>query len=248
MLRINVGGVTFVDGAAANRTRECFLISPEGFLGWRGLPTGRREALARAMQHGEHDVPVFLPSRVVTLSGWILAADEETLEYKADQIAGLGAAGQRIEMVVTSGGRTLRAFGRRVAAEVEDVPGGATEAPFEIQFVFADPRKYGDIREIPSRGVAVPVAHKGNFPASPEFVLQEPPSSYSITSPGGTFTVTGSTAGGTHVVSLRNGRVYRNGVEQVDVGRGDLWAVPPGTVWNHQTTVGGTIRIADTYV
>uniref|UniRef100_UPI00055B0997 hypothetical protein n=1 Tax=Microbacterium paraoxydans TaxID=199592 RepID=UPI00055B0997 len=113
---------------------------------------------------------------------------------------------------------------------------------------FADPRRYGETRELPSRGFPVPVANRGNFPAFPEVVVLDAPASYAITSPGGTFTVSGATAGGTHVVNLRNGRVTRNGVEMFDVGRGSLWAVPPGPAWEHVITAPGLVRITDTYV
>ncbi|MGX1932040.1 hypothetical protein [Microbacterium resistens] len=88
----------------------------------------------------------------------------------------------------------------------------------------------------------------GNFPAFPVVEIPSAPAGYTIASSAGTFTVSGATAGGTHTVDLRNGRVRRNGTEMPGVGRGDLWAVPPHQSMKHTLSVPGRVRIADTDV
>lgn len=230
--------------------RSGMLIKPDGFQGWRGLPAGRREALARAVQHGEHDVPTFLPSRVVTIDGVLLASSEEDLEYLSDSAAGMGATGERKRFTADARGSVRFADGRRVLCEVDDSPGGSLEADFQLQIIFADPRKYGETNVLPESGTAtsIPVFHRGNFPAYPIIEIPSAPAAYTVTCPGGTFTVTGATAGGTHTVDIRRGRVFRNGTEMPGVGRGDLWAVPSGAVWTHTLSVAGRVRIPNTYV
>lgn len=250
MLEIQVGGLELFGAPLPTAQGEAILVKPDGLQGWRGLPAGRREALARAVEHGEHDVPVYLPSRVVTVDGWVLAESEDRLEHLSDALAGLGATGDRVRFQVKSRGETRWADGRRVAGEVQDSPGGSLEAEYQLQFVFADPRKYGEESVYPKTGTAASIsaAHYGNFPAFPVIEIPSAPAAYTITSPSGVFTVTGATAGGTHTIDMRRGRVFRNGVEMFDVGRGDLWTIPPGRPVLHTLSVAGRVRVIDTYV
>lgn len=223
-----------------------------GFQGWQGLSNRRRESLARAVEHGEHDVPVYLPSRIVTIDGFVLADSEENLEHRSESLTGLAADGDRIRVTVIHQGSSRWADGRVLTAECEDlgVRSGVLRAEFEVQLVFADPRRYGETILHPSTGTAtsISVAHRGNFPAYPVIEIPGAPAGYTIASDAGTFTVAGATAGGTHTVDLRRGRVFRNGVEMLDVGHGDLWTVPPGRAMTHVLSVPGRVRILNTYV
>lgn len=232
-------------------------VKRDGFQGWQGISSRRREALARAVAHGEHDVPVYLGSRVVTIDGWAIGEDEEDLGRHVDSLVGIGADGRRVRPTIKHLGKTRRADGRVLVAEADDSGSrsGVLRASFQLQFVFADPRKYGDMARLPGdrlnpqNPVAVAsqidVFTEGNFPAFIEVDVPNAPAAYSISSPGGLFTVTGATPGGTHKVDLRNGRVYRGGVEMPGVGRGDLWAVPPNVTWPHTLSSPGRIRIPD---
>lgn len=234
------------------------VVKPDGFQGWRGLPAGRREALARAVQHGEHDVPIYLPARVVTIDGVLLADSEEELEHLSDSFAGIGATGERNRFTVDARSKVSFADGRRVLCEVDDSPGGSLEADFQLQVLFADPRKYGDTATLPgdtlnpknpaATATSIPVFHYGNFPAFPIVEIPSAPGSYTISAGGKSFAVSGAASGGTHQVHLRNGRVYRNGVEMPGVGKGDLWAVPPGVPLTHALSVAGRVKIANTFV
>lgn len=228
-------------------------VKKDGFQGWEGLPAGRREALARAVEHGEHDLPVYLPARVVTIDGLALAADPALLQEQCDRLTGLGATGDRQSVTIDHRGATRWALARRTAAEVSDRGewvGRVLRADFQLQLVFADPRRYGETGIFPKTGTATSVAagHYGNFPAYPVIEIPAAPAAYAISSAGRTFTVTGATAGGTHTVDLRRGRVYRNGVEMVGVGRGDLWTAPPGRSTPFTLSAPGRVKIPDTYV
>lgn len=243
-----------------SRVRGLF-IQPDGFQGWDGLPAGRRESLARAVQHGEHDAPVYLPSRTVTIDGWIIAPTEYELDNESDRLTGAGATGDSIVVSIEHRGKSLWAKGRRILGEADDQGirhGAHLRSQFQVQFVFADPRKYGNVNHLPGDtlvpknpdavATSISVFHRGNFPAYPVIVIPAAPAAYTVSAGGKTFTVTGATAGGTHEVRLRSGRVYRSGVEMPGVGRGDLWAVPSGAAMMHTLSVAGRVEITDTFV
>lgn len=257
-LAIRAGGVEILGNPG--RRRAGAVVAPGGFQGWLGLPAGRREALARAVQHGEHDVPTFLPSRVVTVDGYVFADSEVEFGHEIERLAGLGASGGRLQVSVEMHGESRFAEARRVLATVDDpgYRGGALLAEFQVQFVFADPRKYGELNTYPgdllqpkspaATGTTFQVFHYGNFPAFPVVEIPSAPAGYSVSAGGKTFTVSGATAGGTHEVDLRSGRVFRNGVEMPGVGGGDLWSVPVGLGLTHTLSVPGRVKIPNTYV
>lgn len=252
-VEINVDGREILS-TPLDRTKPAGLVlKPDGLQGWQGLPAGRREALARAVEHGEHDVPVYLPSRVVTIDAWVLAENEIDLGERSEGVLGIGGAGDRIRTVVGMYGTRRWADGRRLLCEFDDSGirnDGMLYGSFQLQLVFADPRRYGETNTFPREDLAtsISVAHFGNFPAYPIIEIPSAPAAYSISSPAGTFAVAGATAGGTHTVDLRRGRVFRNGVEMLDVGHGDLWTVPPGRGMTHVLSAPGRVRILDTYI
>lgn len=258
-LAIRAGAVEIL-GNPIKGERSGAVVGPDGFQGWTGLPAGRREALARAVQHGEHDVPVYLPSRVVTIDGYLYGDSESDLGGEIDRLTGLGASGERFGVAVEIYGSTRSADARRVACTVDDpgFRGGSLIAEFQLQLLFADPRKYGEINNFPgdaespvnpnATATSILVSHGGNFPAFPVVEIPSAPSSYTVSAGGKTFTVSGATAGGTHEVHLRNGRVYRNGSEMPGVGKGDLWTVPSAASLTHTLSAPGRIKIPDTSV
>lgn len=254
LLEINVDGREIL-GRPRDLTRPLGLfVKRNGFHGWEGLPAGRREALARAVEHGEHDVPTYLPARVVTVDGWVLAPSVRELQHEIDRVTGTGASGDRTKTVVQLRGSTRFAYARRALAEVEDDRGQWTgrvlRTSFQLQLIFADPRRYGETKVFPETGTAtsIQVAHKGNFPAFPLIEIPSAPANYTVSSPGRAFVVSGATAGGTHTVDLRRGRVYRNGVEMPGVGQGDLWTIPPGVRTLFTLSVAGRVTVIDTFV
>lgn len=253
-IEINVDGREILSSPLDRSDPFGLILKPEGLQGWHGLPAGRREALARAVEHGEHDVPIYLPSRVVTIDGWVIAESEDDLGMRAESVVGIGATGDRFRTTIGMHAQSRWADGRRLLCEVDDRgirnDDGFLVGEFQLQLVFADPRRYGETLVHPQTGTAtsISVAHRGNFPAFPVIEIPAAPAAYSISSPAGTFTVAGATSGGTHTVDLRRGRVFRNGVEMLDVGHGDLWTVPPGRTMTHVLSAPGRVRILNTYV
>lgn len=252
MLEIRVEGLTIL-GKPRSYGASGMILKEGGLQGWEGLPASRREALARAVQHGEHDVPTYLPARVVTID-WTTISDSEFAAFnEANQINGIGGTGRQVPTVVKHHGVSLYAAGRRISVSAVDTGMRDGERPIldcQMQLVFADPRKYGETTPFPKTGTgtSIDVFHRGNFPASPVIEVDSAPSSWSVSSPAGTFTVSGATAGGTHRIDMATGRVTRNGAVMNGVGSGPLWAVPDGAVWAHTLTVPGRVLIADTYI
>lgn len=243
-----------IRGAPSSSAPTGLFVGRDGLQGWQGLPARRREALVRALSDGEHDVPVRLPARVITIDpGHILASSEFDMQQLCDEANGWGARGNRFGLTVEQLGQTLTSTVRVIAAEAYDRQrraGGMLVGSWAATLVASDPRKYAPpvTYEVSSAGGSVWVPSRGNFPAHPVIEIPSAPSSYTVSSPGGVFAVTGATAGGTHRVDMRTGRVTRDGVVMNNIGRGQLWAVPDGTQWEHTLSVPGRVLIRDTYV
>lgn len=230
-------------------------VGRDGFQGWEGIADRRREQVARAVEHGEHDVPVYLGARVVTIDGWIIAPTVGELNAFARQITGVGADGQRLTVTVDHQGKTLHAKGRVVTATVVDKGerhGRYLRAAFQIQFVFADPRKYGDLEQFPASGYATinDTYQRGNFPSHPVIEFGSGVASWSCTAPGRSLQVSGMTTGGAVRFDMRTGRITRNGADVTDTATitGDIWAVPVGATWRHTLSVPGRILLPATYI
>ncbi|WP_291053735.1 hypothetical protein [Herbiconiux sp.] len=228
-------------------------VKRDGWQGWEGLPAGRREALARALAHGEFDVPVKLPARVITIDGWVIARTIPELRNLSQSLTGWGASGDRFALSVEHQEQDLTATARRLLAEADDTGrrhGPWRVAAFQAQLVAADPRKYGDVKRFPESGLAtsIDVSHDGNFLAFPVIEVPAAPASYAIQTPAGVYNITGATPGGTHRVDLRTGRVTRNDVWMPDVGRGPLWAAPDGATSTIVLSSPGRALVTNTFV
>jgi len=231
------GGGLVIRGAPSPSAETGLFVGRDGLQGWQGLPSRRREAMARAVSDGEFDVPVRLPARVITIDpGVILARSEFELQQWCDQVNGWGATGLRFWLVVDHLGQQLTSLVRVISAEGVDLQrraGGMLRGSMAAQLVAADPRKYAvDAKPfvVGAGGGAVLVPSRGNFPATPTIETPPAPAAWSVSSPAGT------------------GGVTRNGVWMPGVGRGRIWAVPNGTQWEHTLSAPGRVLLADTYV
>ncbi|MGN7861451.1 hypothetical protein ACTJI8_12795 [Microbacterium sp. 22303] len=255
MLRIQAERATILGHPdPADRRPAGLFVGRDGFQGWDDTPDAVREAIARAGAHGEYDLPVFQAARVFSVDGHAIAWSDQTLDNLHDIVTGVGAAGGRFQVTVTHRGQPLRAFARRGGKALFQDLGfrtGRRRASFQLQFVAADPRKYGEEH---SFHAGAEVFHRGNFPASPVLEVTGPTPAYTIgTSIGRSLTIGQSlSAGQVHRIELRTGRLYRNGVLQTGaITAGGMWAVPPGIPGVVHTITGpGTllVRLTDTYI
>jgi hypothetical protein len=250
-LEIRGEGLVIRGGPSPSAETGLF-VGRDGLQGWQGLPARRREAMVRSLADGEHDVPVRLPARVITIDpGVILARSEYELQRWCDAVNGWGATGSRFDLTVTHLGQVLTATVRVIQAEGVDLQrraGGLLRGSFSAQMVAADPRKYAEPRTFPvavAEGTVL-VDSRGNFPAHPVIEFDNPPSTYVVTSPGGSFVVT-APAGGTHRVDMATGRVTRNGVFLQGAGLGRLWAIPNDAQWPVIMSSPGRVIVRDTF-
>ena len=253
ILEIRAGGAV-VRGCPTWDRQEGIFVKRRGFQGWEGISDVRREQVARAVEHGEHDVPTYLGARVLTVDVWIIASTVSRLREFSQQFTGVGADGSRTLVEVDHQDQELHAVGRRLIGVADDEGvryGRHLRASGQWQFVFADPRKYGEAQTFPSTGTATSVtaSPEGNFPAHPVIEIPNAPASWSASSPGGTVQVSGAPSGGTHRFDMLTGRLTRDGADITQyVTRGDIWAIPAGVGWVHTLSAPGRVRLSPTYV
>lgn len=229
-------------------------MGPKSFEGWQGLGARRREQLARAVSDGDHDVPVKLPSRLISIEpGVIVAHEEDELQGFVDSVNAWGATGERFKLTVTQNGSARYAIVRVLLADAKATQArssGTLQGEMALQFVAADPRQFGIEPNIypVDAGATTVVETFGEFPSHPIIEIPDAPAYWAVSSPGGTFSVAGAPAGGTHKLDMRTGRVYRDGVWLRGVGRGPLWAIPARDAWWHTLSAAGRIIAPDTWV
>lgn len=249
MIEVDIGGVLFLGGL--KESPHGLFVEDGGFRGWESGTGGRRESVARPAAHGDFDMPLFRESRVVTLNGYALGRSAFDLGHLRDQVVGLGADGSAVTLTVKQHGYLRRSLARIVSVDFVDSGRATSRGRFTVELVCSDPRKFGDLREF--SGSSVQVHHYGNFPASPVVEVVGPRTApYTITGPGGRqFVVNQSlSAGQTHRIDFRSGRLYRNGSLQIgQTGRSDTWAVPAGQRITMGISSGSmTVKLADTYM
>ncbi|MGX9349164.1 hypothetical protein [Microbacterium sp. KNMS] len=228
---------------------QSFVITPGGLTGWLSGSTMRRDETERPSAHGAFDAPGYLPARTPAIEGTILASSEAVLERMILQLTGLLADGSEGRLTVQDdNGNATWADVRLASCDVERHPSGL-EADYQVQFWAPDPRRRGEARSFGPAG-SVDVFHRGNFPALLEFVLVNPPSSYTVGAGTKLFQVSGAPSGGTHRIDLSTGRLYRDEVLQTGFVFGDLWTLPPGEPTTHVVTGASsvTVRTVDTFV
>ncbi len=247
-MQVSLGRVLF-DGTADPRAK--YTIELDGLKGLFGGVGVRGESVERSFAHGDYSLPVFREARVLTLRGNVHSVG--LVEQQMD-LSGLGS-------VMADGGRetfTVQAdFGVRwCVVELAGPPDIEVLVPgrlarFQVMVRARDPRLMGVERVV--SGSSVTVVNHGTFPASPSVVVTGPQSApYSVSGPGGrSFQVTQAlSAGQSHRIDLRSGRVYRDGVFQIGaVGRAQVWTVPPGGTAGMSISAGSMqVTVHDTYV
>lgn len=250
MLRVHVAGMVFDSEGS-----EGFVLQPDGLTGWWGRPGSAVQSTPRPGAHGEVDSEVRLGARIVTLQGNALGQASH-IRSMADRLSGLGAEGDRQRLVVEEDGDSTWSWCRVIGVPV--MRSGKNAPPsFMVTLRCANPRRFGKTREYPvAANTPSVMENRGNFPASPRFIVRGPqPSGYSIVSPGeATFSVPWALpAGSTDVVDFATATVYRNGAELLNASNDpQTWRVPPAGAkqWQSAPTGSGSVvgEVTDTHV
>lgn len=225
-MRIDLAGLTFRGDAAP----ALFTVESDGVSGWFESVDIRRDDSDRPLSHGSTYAPTFRTGRRVSWTGLILTKSASEQDRAMAQLRGMLSDGQSGRLTVENAG-TLRWSDVVLngAPTVRMVVYGRI-ARYRVEVWARDPRMYGELHTF-AAAASVAIFHRGNTNAIPRLIVPNGAASYSITSPGGTLTVTGATSGGTHEIDLRRGRVYRDGVRMPGVLSGPLWTLPSGARW-----------------
>jgi len=232
-LRVDVSGVQFWGHLPT--AGYGFVVDPEGLDGIDDGVVVKGETVSRPSQHGDYELPTFLESRIVSLSGNCLADSPERLGTLRRQFTGLlvGAVGNVVfeHLGSTVWGRAGLAPGVQKKFKVDAA--SSTHARFQLQLKFHDPRLFGESKPF-AAAASLSLRHYGNFLSLPALeVTGSMPSGYSVNGPDGRkYTVTQAlTPGQTHRIDMNTGRLYRNGVLQVGwVSRSETWGIPAGSL------------------
>lgn len=229
---------------------ESFVIAPQGLEGWLEGTETRREETPRPGAHGSFDARVFRAARTVSISGSVLASSEAVLHAMIDQLLGVLADGSKGRLSVQDDHGNVTWVDVRLAGAPSITRHTGHTADYQIQFWAPDPWRYGDLRTFSGSGAQV--YHRGNGPAFPVVRVADPVQVYEITSPGGTFRVSGApTTQGAHEVDMRTGRLRIGGSVALGfVTRAETWAVPAGARWAHSISGGGQVSfiVHDTFM
>lgn len=215
---------------------------------WLGGGQWRREEIGRPTAHGAFDLRGFLPQRVITLDGTLMASSSAELQHFVRGIQGLASDGSLFRVSVDDdGGTTWRDVRLAQSASVKERD--ETTADFTVTFWAADPRAYGESRRFPAGTAAY---HYGSADAMPVYEVTGTGSGYTLSAGGKSFVVSSALAsGGKDVIDMRTGRVHRNGALLVGgVGSAVTWTIPAGQRVTH-SVVGASAAVAvvtDTYV
>lgn len=251
-LRVNVAGLDFFGDAGP------FLIGPDGFEGWDEGVDMRLEKTGRPQAHGSYGLPGFQESRVVSVSGNVLADSPAQLSYLKERLLGILAGGQSGRIQVARPWGTQWADCQLGAKTRFAERGGKNSGTFQIQLWCADPRKFGEVQSftLPANTPTV-VFHRGNYEATPYITVSgSMPGGYTLTVAGWNYAVSRPLVSGTpHVIDYNDGRLRINGsVVQNSIGNTNLATIPPGAsiTCALYATSGGTgtavMSLPDTYI
>jgi len=252
-LVVRSGGVEFVGQMV--RGGEGFLIAPDGLEGLDDGVSSKGQTVARPNAHGDFDVPGFLDSRIVSLSGTCLASSPEKLAWYGSLLTGFLAEGSQAVTFNHMGrilwGSARRAPGTAPKFKVDGLDG--LSARFQVQLKFANPRLFGESRGF-HPGTQL-LYNYGNFPATPTYTITGANAGgYTVYGPGTkTYSVSRPLLSGeTHTIDMADGHLRVNGAV-VFGGIGataDTWAAPGGSSAPVAVSSGAVVtgRITDTFI
>lgn len=220
--------------------------------GWWGSPGVKGATEDRENSDGEHDLPTYNQSRLVTLDGLLQAKSHEDMHEAMDYISGP----MRGRLVVAGHGSD-RWIDAKLDGEVDPIPITDTLMSWQIPLKSTRPWKFGELRTFDvTPGAPARAFHRGNTNASPVVQINGPlAGGFTITHPGGQYIALGDLGvGGWIRVDFRTGRLRLNGNDRSDlIIRADLYQVPPGVPvsgygYSFSLSNGsGYVELTDTY-
>jgi len=258
ILSINAAGLEIFGRPWEDEARG-FFLAPDGFKGWDGAPTVRREDVARSGSHGSFDARGTLDARLPVFTGICVSPSPAETLMLGERLTGLLADGGSGLISVQRHQREQHSVGRLAGATQFDVRGRTPRfADFQIQFWLPDPRKYGKRRVFTSAADGLWTSyHRGNFPAGSTVTVTGNAPSYTVGGPDGKrFKVSAELRPGEpHLINLSTGQItIRGQVKFGVVSVADTWTVIPNTLVAHAIVAdgGGTAKaehaVEDTYI
>ena len=221
--------------------------------GWWDSPEVKGDTAERPYQDGEFDLPVYNQARIITVNGNLRTKGHNQL-HEAGNFLTASMSGR---LTVAGHGAVQWADAKRNSG-VKFTPVTDTFAQWQVRLKCVDPRKFGESKTVAvATGSPVSVFHRGNYNATPSFVVKgSMPGGYTITVNGWNYAVTlPLVSGKPHTVDYNNGRLYVNGVlAQNSLGNTNTTPIPPGISVGvglyPMTTGSGTadMTITDTYI
>ena len=238
---------------------DYLLCGPDGLEGWWDAPDIRLEQVNIPNGHGQFDLPSFLGSRVISISGHAFASTRGGLRMLGSQVKVL-LQRDTVEVLVEEDGFTgIVAYGKPADVKWREYPND-TCAEFHIQVWCPDPLKYGQRNQfsMASDGAYIDIYHRGDFTAYPKVTITgSAADGYELAHPSGAVYQVDKplVTGHPHEVDMRTGLLRVDGVvDMVGVTGASVWHVPPGAYHQMKVrplTVGQTATavcyVTDTY-
>lgn len=197
--------------------------------GWDETPPEKSNTVEVVNGHGSYPVPVYYGSRMVTLSGRLIAGNNQlAVEAKRVLTALLQQPGKFV--VVSSDFLPISAEAARVRIAPGPVKG--RWLTFDLELKFPDPFKYGERRyKSVASGSSDTVFHRGTVEAWPSVTVSgSMPDGYTVTIGGQSVSVPmGIPSGASHTIDFRRRRLYINGSLFMGAfGAQNFRSIPPG--------------------
>lgn len=245
--RARIGGIDF-QGWPADHHGDWFILDAEGIRSFWGGVDVRREDIARPSAHGSFDLPGFLSPRVIPISGHMSSRTPEGLEHMQARLSGLLADGSAARLTI-EGALGSRWCDVRLASATQITQLDSTTARFLVTFWAADPRTYGEARDV-AAGVAA--VQYGNFKATPRLIVGAGSGGYTVTGPNGRVVTVTTAPTGAHEIDFATAGLYLDGVRQSNaIGTYQPWTIPPGLPGVTATISGARSlaqRVTDTFM
>lgn len=236
--RAFVGGAEFT-GRRFDRRPGFYVREVEGLLGGANVSPSSVPSL---YGDGELDLPNRRDTaRTIRLTGFVYAESMTDLGYALRQLDGILAASRDAEPFAwTEFGQSFHTMVRRGVSAPPQRRGKTGFADYTIRFRAPKQVYYGEAHEFTA---GQNVIQHGTYPSRPLLqVTGAKADGYTITGPGGrrVVVVRPLVAGTPHLIDMRRGGLYENGVRQTSaISVYEPWAIDPDPVGVTHAITGG---------